>query len=144
MRELPMSTLKNIFRQDDEKNKQQDEEKHYRCRFTVNNIIFDSQSTTSDDINYLSLVKVLNTKTKQIRDLAKSEKSEKALKPNEKLCFFVQLVCKDSSLVFTKDFVQLNILQEQGKDGFFTGIEPSDLLQGKKSEQTLVRIAHSL
>ena len=49
MRELPLSTLKNIFRQDDEKNKQQksqadqqqDEEKHYRCRFTVNNIIFD-------------------------------------------------------------------------------------------------------
>lgn len=55
------------------------------------------------------------------------------MKASEKLCIFVQLLCKDPSLQFTNDFVRINLFQED-KNGFFKGINPSDLDKNKKEQ----------
>jgi len=89
----------------------------------------------------MNFVKVLNTKTRQIRDLGKSEKSVKA---QEKMCIFVQMVCKDASLIFTNDFIRVNIIQEQGVPGFFPNISADDLLSKKKGSDSLVRLLNCL
>ena len=83
----------------------------FRCRFSVCGFNLDDSKESSGDLNHMNFVKVLNTKTRQIRDLGKSEKSVKA---HEKMCIFVQMVCKDASLIFTNDFIRINIIQEQG------------------------------
>ena len=54
----------------------------------------------------LDFVKAFNSKTGAFRDLA--AKGEK-LKANEKYCIFVQLLCKDTSLLFSDTFVRINI-----------------------------------
>jgi hypothetical protein len=96
----------------------------FRCRFAVNAIlpdIDDSKSAT----DYL---KIFDTKSGLTRDFTTQK-----LKPSEKLCIFVQLLCKDPSLQFSNDFVRLNLYQDE-KDGFFKGVSPSDLSSNKKEQ----------
>jgi len=105
----------------------------------------DKQEESKDaEFNHLNFVKVINTKSGQIRDLAKSEKSDKSLKANERLCIHVQLLCKDASIIFTNDFIRMKIIQEQGQPGFFSGISANDLLTGKKNSAAHLRFMHCL
>ena len=94
----------------------------FRCRFAVNAVLPDLNESKSA-IEYL---KIFDTKSGVSRDFTSQK-----LKPNEKLVIFVQLLCKDPSLLFSNDFVRINICQDS-KDGFFKGMNPSDLGSNKK------------
>ena len=67
------------------------------------------------------------------------------MKANEKLSIYVQLLCKDASILHTSEYVRLNIAQEDA-NGFFRGISPQDLLGSNKKtqEQAFARLAFSL
>ena len=97
----------------------------HRCRFSVNAIVPFEENKKQD----FSFLKFYNTKTGASRDF--SAKSDKP-KANEKLCIFLQLLCKDSSIQYTDEFVRVTLMQDSD-DGFFKGINPQDLIApGKK------------
>lgn len=68
------------------------------------------------------------------------------MKANEKLSIYVQLLCKDVSILHTSEYVRLNIAQEDA-NGFFKGISPQDLLGSntkKTQEQAFARLVFAL
>ena len=70
-----------------------------KSRFTVNAFMPELEQPSD-------FVKAYNPKTGRFRDVeAKGEK----LKTNEKYCIFIQLICKDTSLLFSDTFVRVNI-----------------------------------
>ena len=100
-------------------------ESKFRARFSVQSVYPDPSS------NELSALRFFNPKTGASRPIA--SKSDKA-KPGEKLVLFVQLACKDASVMFSGDFLRMTVVQESDK-GFFTGISPADILGSTKKHQ---------
>lgn len=92
---LPITSLKQLIGGDDGKRKpvlglENAQQSLFRCRFAVCGFHFDKHEELKDgEYTHFNFVKVLNTRTHQIRDLGKSEKSDRSLKANEKLCIYV-------------------------------------------------------
>jgi hypothetical protein len=99
-----------------------------RCRFQVVGINPPAPAQASDVVK--TYLKLYNTETGAMRAY------EKTAKPKEKACIFLQLVCRDSSLVGSDEFAMINLIHcPQGKQGvnFFTDLQPADLAAaGKK------------
>ena len=89
---LHVSNLRSLI--DMSSAKTSDAKQLFRCRVSVNAILPDplEETKTNDFTQYL---KIYNTKTGSCRQL--SSKSDKP-KKDEKLCIFVQLICKDASI----------------------------------------------
>lgn len=100
----------------------------FRCRFSVNAILPDLIEC-KQVTDYL---RIFDTKSGLTREFSTAK-----LKATEKVCIFVQLLCKDPSLQFSNDFVRINLFQDD-KDGFFKGILPNDLEKNKKDQLRLM------
>ena len=97
----------------------------FRCRFSVNAVLPDICEAKSAN----EFLRIYDSKSGLTRDFT----SGKPLKASEKVCIFIQLLCKDPSLQFTNDFVRINLFQDS-KEGFFKGINPIDLDKNKKEQ----------
>jgi len=139
---LPMTDLRQLIDGEHAKTKPQlgletANKNLFRCRFNVNATLPDAAAGA----DVMSFLKVFNDKTGAVRAL--SSKTDKP-KANEKLCIFVQLICKDPSTFYSGDFVRINILQTSSV-GFFNGIAPQDLVGStKKQTDTQLRFLTSL
>lgn len=56
------------------------------------------------------------------------------MKANEKYVIFVQMICKDTSILYTDTFVRINVFQDS-KNGFFKDMAPQDLVTGVSSKK---------
>lgn len=109
----------------------------HRCRFSVNAVVPDEESKAAD----FSFLKIYNTKTGATRDV--NSKNDKP-RANEKLCIYMQLVCKDTSTFHTGEFVKIQVMQDS-EDGFFKGLNPADLMAaGKKGADAHTRFSCAL
>lgn len=90
-------------------------------------------SSSIDKLNPKTLVKIINTKTHEVKDAAKQKG---ALSKDERYVIHLQLYCQDYSNYLSNQFVKVVVADSEDKaNGLFKGITAEDLLKKKEAQE---------
>eukprot|EP00347_Sterkiella_histriomuscorum_P003620 403363589 len=118
----PLRTLEQIMTDAQHLQKQP-----HRVRLTVEAI-----SPSLDKLNPKQLVKILNTKTNELKD---ASKQKGALSKDEKYIIHMQLYCQDYSNYLSNQFVRVVVNDSSAKgQGLFKSISAEDLYKKKEAQ----------